>query len=621
MFQKKPFLELLRQHAITAGWIFLFILLVISVSLRNQDFRKVAGAANLEATYHVLLTAKALKASPIENHWGLPTVSLGTDRDKNIPWGSTAPTKTGDFIYTSFSAPGFMAPYLLFELFDVKLSEKNLARFNALIGCLVSLILYALLAGILRSAGYSSQVAAAGALVGAAVSVFSREALQSHGVVYWVHSFYQLILVCCLYLVFSFLSNEAAQDGIRKRIGAWLVAAVFLGAWTEWTGYVFGIGLAALFWPRRANARSSRALSTKLILAVAAAGLVTLIHLSLGVGFEPAVEALLARFIARNTSSGSLVSLLAGYALSFGVFLLIVVGALSAFFFRLTATQREDVSAQERIGLVFLAATIPLVENLLMLQHAEQFSFDRLKLIFPLAILISYAFARSVTTGRAILIFAICLASVHGYNSYKADLARYSSWTQVDLRNKSLARIISQATDTKCAAFSSNIGVRGYTNNLLDRGVFEYKSKDESWKLMAKTQACSAVYLEGDWVYTDLPRYKKAYLTRTDGTVVSFELLDLGPIDSGFFLTDANWEHGIAKNWAGFFVPDTDVLRAQLGLGTEVILANGEVRKVLRTEAFAPYLNVYLDGPIMNFQRAGAPEAFIVRRPLGSFGN
>lgn len=612
---------ILGRWAIIAGGMLLLLLLVLSYSLRSTDFKKVTGAANLEATYHALLTAHALEGSPLKNHWGLPTVTLGTSLDKDIPWGLTQPTKTGDYIYTSFSAPGFMVPYLVLDAVNARLSEKNFARFNSIIGALVSLVLYALLAKMLRSAGYASQVAVAGALAGAAVSIFSREVLQSHGVVYWIHSFYQLILVLCLYFTFAYLDEQGADNGTRKRLGARLLAAVFLGAWTEWTGYVFGIGIAALFWLRGRNDRTSRAMSVKLILAIAAAGIVTVIHLSLGVGFEPAIKTLVARFMVRNTSTGSLVGLLGGYGLSFGLFILIIFSSLAFSFFQSNKNQNENPFARKRIGFLFLAATLPLVENLIMLQHADQFSFDRLKFVFPAAIIICLFFARSAMAGRILLILAVSVASAQGYSSYKDSLAQHSYWTQADMLNKSLIDAVSRATDVKCAVFLSNLGVRGYANILLGRGMYEYKSKDESRQLMTHRGACSAVHLEGDWIYADLPRYKKAILTRSDGTIVEFQSLDIGATDQDFFLTDSNWEQGIARRWPGFFVPNTDALRTQLAPGTEVLLANGDARKVMKTEVYPPYLNVYLDGPNMQVQRVGKPGLFVVRHILDAAKN
>jgi len=46
------------------------------------------------------------------------------------------------------------------------------------------------------------------ALVGSAVEFFSREAMLSHGVMYWSHSLYQPILSFSLYLTFRYLTAK-----------------------------------------------------------------------------------------------------------------------------------------------------------------------------------------------------------------------------------------------------------------------------------------------------------------------------------------------------------------------------------------------------------------------------
>ena len=107
-FPMGRFTRLLKKRLALAGAIVLMVLLAISYSIRDKDFASVTGASNLEASYHVLLTMKALKASPAESHWFLPIVSLGNKLDKNISWGATVPTRKGDYIYTSFTPPGFL---------------------------------------------------------------------------------------------------------------------------------------------------------------------------------------------------------------------------------------------------------------------------------------------------------------------------------------------------------------------------------------------------------------------------------------------------------------------------------------------------------------------------------
>ncbi len=181
------------------------------------------GARNLEATYHVLLTVTALNESPAENHWYLPSVSLGREADKHIPWGASVPTKTGDYIYTSFTPAGFLAPYFWFKAFDLEPSLKNLARFNFFLGCASVFTFFYLLISLLKFNGYGQWISVGAALVGSTIGIFSSEALRSHGVIYWSQSLYQTILIFPLYFLFRWLTSETK---LSRRL--YLVAIIVL---------------------------------------------------------------------------------------------------------------------------------------------------------------------------------------------------------------------------------------------------------------------------------------------------------------------------------------------------------------------------------------------------------
>lgn len=532
-----------------AGLIVLLLLLSLSFTLRQNEFNQVAGAQNLEATYHVLLTIKALKENPVSNHWYLPTITLGGDRNKGIPWGATVPRKSGDYIYTSFTPPGFLVPYLVISIFDAQTSIRNLARFNFAVGAIVSILLFTLLWRVLIFMGLSPSLSLGGALVGCAIGIFSREALQSHGIIYWSQSLYQLPLIAGLWFVFKYLSVDDNLPEKRRIYACAIVIAAFLGALTEWTGYIFNLGLVFLFWFGVHGVGSSKTLSIGILIVTAAAGACTLIHYGLALGYTQALDAFLGRFLARNASTGSISSLVKGYGLSFGLFLILfVVLAISHIATRRVTTPGDKpphpsslrqlpqhwktyvsryssflYSADRKhlaLYFLFVAACIPLLENVLLLQHAEQFSFDRLKFIFPAALILAFSFYRQSNTLRFFLGAAILLASFQGYVSYKHDLNKYEKWAKIDAANQSLSIKISDNVDTSCAVYLSNIQVRGYANMLFNRGIYEAKLLSDSTELMSLRNSCAAVYLEGHLAFPDLPKYTKAVVTYPDGTIV-----------------------------------------------------------------------------------------------------
>ena len=599
------------------GTFVLIIFLAVSFFIRKADFRDTTGVQNLEATYHALLTVKALKESPVKNHWLLPSVSLGQKSDKYIRWGATIPTKTGDYIYTSFTPPGFIAPFVVFDTFHIQVSIKNLARFNFVLGSLTSLILFALLLKMLAASGCSSSVAVIGAVLGTLISIFSKEVLQSHGIVYWIHSFYQLILVSNLYFLWEYLSKVSDQGRKNSKFALLVPIFVFLGALTEWTGYIYGMGLATLLWFGAFIERPQKRMAIHLVLALVAAGLFTIVHYGMAVGFEPTLNAFVRRFLARNTASGSLLTLMDGYVLSFGLFLVVAFVFASMLYFLESGSMAKSNEVRNKIAFLFVVSTIPLVENIVMLQHAGQFSFDRLKFIFPAAILIAFVYARLNNVFRFVLAISLLVASFHGYSSYRSDLGRYSAWKGVNYENKLLVNAIKASTDIQCSVLLSNIGVRGYANLLFNRGIFEYKkSIDDAQKLLNKTKSCSAVYLVGKHSFVDLQKYTKSIVLFPNGSGYSLSPLEIGytpPLSA--VLTDSHWKNGIALDEAGIAIPNTESLKTQLSKKGDLIFRNGEVRKIRRVVVNKDFLQVYLEGEPLKAELIGPSNEYILRSP------
>jgi len=327
----------------------LILLLIFSFGLRQQDFKRVTGAQNLEATYHMLLTVSALNESPAENHWYLPSVSLGREADKHIPWGATVPTKTGDYIYTSFTPPGFLAPYFWFKAFDLEPSLKNLARFNFFLGGVSAFTLFFLLVSLLKFNGYGPWVSVGAALVGSVIGIFSREALLSYGVIYWSQSLYQAILIFSLYFLFKWLTGEKKLS--RRPCSAAIIALALVGALTEWSGYIFNGGLILALWLSRIDSVHSKVLAIYIFIATAIAGILTVVHFSLAVGFWPAIGAFSGRFLARNTSAGSIDGLIRGYGLSYGLFILTLLSILALSYFG--NRQQATGNSQQATGNIF----------------------------------------------------------------------------------------------------------------------------------------------------------------------------------------------------------------------------------------------------------------------------
>ena len=371
----------------------------------------------------------------------------------------------------------------------------------------------------LRSAGYNSYIGSAAAISACAISIFSREALLSHGLTYWAQSLYQIILGATLLSLHKFLSSAH-----RTNLSFYSLATLaFVGALTEWSGYILNTGLVLLLWLGRQDSKDCRKLAVGIFVATALAGIFTVIHFSAAVGFDPALEAILGRFLARSTSAGSLTGLIQGYGQSYGLFLLLVIGiaAVSGF----TKKPEAEMKNSQILLIVFLASCFPLIENLVMLQHAMEYTFDRLKFIFPAAILFALCFARSKFIGRSLLIISLVAASFQGYKTYRGDITQYFGWGAIDKSNVLLAEKV-KSTASKCAVFASSISVRGYATLLFNHGIYESMTLQDAEKLVQRRSGCELVYIEGSLALTDLPKYSKATIRKEDGSieVISSEL-------------------------------------------------------------------------------------------------
>jgi len=88
--------------------------------------------------------------------------------------------------------------------------------------------------------------------------------------------------------------------------------------------------------------------------------------------------------------------------------------------------------------------------------------------------------------------------------------------------------------------------------------------------------------------------------------------LDCKRIFSGFYITDINWNFGVSKNSPTFFVLSSTLTRSIFSTGKQVKLANGEVRKILSISQAGRYLNIYLDGGLLNIGIHGLPHSYVI---------
>ncbi len=491
------------------------LLFMASLALRIGDFKNVNGVPNLEATYHVLLTIKALRETPVSHSHFLPIVTLGSDRDKYVSWGATVPTETGEFVYTSFPPLGFLVPYSFFAIFDWAPTTRHLMVFNALLGGVSTLGLFALLMRVLRSAGYGHGVRSVGAIAGAACLVFSKEALVSFGLVYWSQSLEEA------FLLFQLIALHALWTRPGRSAVIAMAVMSFLSASTEWSGMVANVCIAALLIGR--GPCDSRIENLKLGLVVFAStllagGVIAAQFISV-LGLRQTAVAMGHRMIARSAMHTDALALLDGYANSFGLFLPLVLGC--AMWMAVAARGTEPARASRIPAVLVLAASFPLIENALLLQHATEFTFDRLKLATPLALVLALSLASAVVARDRLVIALLCLGILvsarENVTTYQNQKAAFADWGVSVRSNESLRDRVAGVIDLTCADLGSNGPVRAYTNLLFNRAVLENASPEALEAHAHRTAACGTVFLSQTTLHIDLPEFRRATIRTADG--------------------------------------------------------------------------------------------------------
>ncbi len=483
------------------------IVMLISVFIRNGQFKatQYQNVQNLDASYHVLLTIKALQENKPKDHLFLPIVTLGSQEDKNIPWGATVPDEKGNYYYTSFPQVGFITPYFIFSLFNIELTTDDLMHFNLVIHYLCSLLLGYLTFLITGKFELNIKHRYSLIMLASIVYIFNIEALFSHGVIYWAHSLFQLFWIIQLILLYLIL--EKGQNPIIIRTIYILFAFIsFLLAATEWTGYLVNFALFLVFLNRYLKKRINLTPLLLIVISTIASILYYVIPFIIVIGQDNLVNSLKARFFARNiTNSVGWNYLFKGYWESFSSYLIILCLFLFFGFFNKNFRERFVKKFME-MKLWLFVLIFPMIENLIMKQHAIAYSFDRLKLILVIIILLIICFS-SIAIKQLkyfyILIIIGVVVTVFQFNNSTRI------WKEPLL--SVYKPMVNYIRDLGDVTLFNHGPVRGYVNLTLDSGVYEH-IKDEK-KLLGISQSKHkerSVWLLGQTLQNQLVGWRNA---------------------------------------------------------------------------------------------------------------
>jgi len=483
-------LSLLPPRFATRFLLPITILFVISAAVRLARFDDRRMVSNIDASYHVLLTVEAMRETPIAEHHLLPIASLGRPMDKGIPFGKALAGPHGNYYYTSFPPLGFVLPWMYFGVTQLPVTVHNLMLFNLAIHLAATLLLALLVAEVTAGLRVERRTQALLVVLSAGVYLFSRETLFSHGEIYWHHSLFQVVLLLQLWSLARVLRALDNGEAPTRRDAAMLVATSFLGPSVEWTGYLYAAVSAALVWRRATDEtrQLTRRLAGAMIVAGAAAALAFVLHFVSVVGFEPLLSALRARAGERSAAHVLPYYFVTGYADSFGAFLLFVA-ALGVVFNRLDPRPRIP----RWVFGVLVAATVPLVENVILAQHSATYHYDHLKVL--VALILFAATAITLFRGRLQQAALVAWVALVAWSVARPPDGREIKSNPPIASNAGLLRAL-KARAKPCAVYTTEGRPRGWMTLTLGANAYEeVPTVDSMRRIVAARGACQGIHL------------------------------------------------------------------------------------------------------------------------------
>lgn len=479
---------------------FLVILLLFGIYMRRYqedslDFH------NSDAPYHIVLTMMAYAETPSSEHFFLPIVTMGEEVDKYISWGPGVADEEGrNTYYTSFGPMAFFIPYVIFTLFGMSYSVNSLYLFNSFLYLLTFWLSYRLLVVL-----FSKHFSKVNLLFLASFYAFSPEILHGMGLCYWAHSLSQVAILAQI-LCYHHLREAKIGSKSHKYYGLGFLTISLIFPYLEWTGYLAN-GIMALLvafdpkisflspekeekWKRQIKGRCINWVNFCLLVGVTVLALVLFaLHYQLVIDVPSSLWHIYLRYSGRNISSGyPLSNLWLEYFYSFpqlvalnGTFLVLVLSFSKA---RTVLWQLTKKYAYVLLYFLFI-----MVENVIMLGHAIDYSFDRMKLVFLLVtffVILLIALKESELLPSFEKLPLLCLLSGMVGLFYYETAAVFTWEIDYGAENRVLVQELqSILPEEEEYLLFQTIKARGYSTFLFEKGIYE-----ESYTMEEMTDIC-----------------------------------------------------------------------------------------------------------------------------------
>lgn len=410
------------------------------------------------------------------------------------------------------------------------------------------------------------------------------------GMTYWHQSIMQVTLLLQIIAYFNFCNGKSKK---------WLIIFYIMtlaNPYIEWTGYIANIGFAITeLMKNRQNIM--KALQSITVIGGLTIGsfILFISHYLLRVDLQEFLQALKNRFMARNvTTNSALVDVFGGYLRSF-LYLWLLILLLIVWNFI------KNKQIQIRHGLLIFILVFPVLENVIMKQHALQYTYDRMKLIYFVSFTICALCYNLLESSHnlkllsSVLIVITTLTCCMNLKSYLSDKT-YCWNADYKESNELMAAHVNKNYPNSVIASSKS--VRGYLNLLFKQGIYESKSSDDIREIAKNKGKPYAIWINA----TNEIRFEELHiydiLNETELKVscnngqLCFLTQDIGYQMAN--LTDENWDRGYSRYDNVLLFNRQDQLLIDL-LTKQYIVNNGEKYKILNIDFDEVWIRVQID--------------------------
>ena len=267
-----------------------------------------------------------------------------------------------------------------------------------------------------------------------------------------------------------------------------------------------------------------------------------------------------------------------------------------------------------RHGVLYLIIVFPIVENILMKQHALSYTYDRMKFIFILSFLICELASDLLDTyKKRVLIYGVLIgitttAGIANLISYMNN-STYIWKTDYRENNKVLAQYVSE--NYSDAILCSGTYIRGYMNLLFGKGIYEFATIDDIKSIAQKndkqnivsinTSNANGVGVTGVFKLAGINVYDVISGENTEIYLNGNEIVctekSLGYKQAD--LTDRNWTRGYSNTSDILLFKRDDSLLIEL-LSNEQIICENEIYHMESIDYDNKWIRVLVDREAKN---------------------